>query len=103
MIPHVLAAAALDDLDDIHAYIAEHNIAAADRVQNAAFDTFELLSRNPKIGRVRKYRGKASDLRSFGIRSFPNYMIFYRVGTEHLEIVRVLHGAQNLDSILGAD
>jgi toxin ParE1/3/4 len=102
MIPHVLAAAALEDLDYIHARIAEDNIDAADRVQEAAFHTFELLSRNAEVGRVRKFHGKAKDLRSFGVSGFPNYVIFYRLRSNHLEIVRVLHGAQDVETILSA-
>ena len=100
MIPYVLATASLDDLDAIHAYIAKHNIDAADRLLKAAFDTFDLLSCTPEIGRVRKFRGDASVLRSFGIRGYANHLIFYRLRSNHLEIVRVLHGAQDLNSIL---
>jgi len=29
-----------------------------------------------------------------------NYLIFYRVGTEHIEVLHVLHGAQDYEPIL---
>lgn len=102
MIPHVIARAALEDLDYIHARLAEDNIDAADRVQAAAFNTFDLLSRNPEIGRARNFHGKAKDLRSFGVSGFPNYVIFYRLRSDHLEIARVLHGAQDVETLLSA-
>ena len=36
-----------------------------------------------------------------GVRSFPvgNYLIFYRETGQGIEIIRVLHGARNLDFI----
>jgi toxin ParE1/3/4 len=37
-----------------------------------------------------------------GLRSFPvgKYLIFYRLIDEGLEIVRVLHGARNIENLL---
>lgn len=35
-------------------------------------------------------------IRSFGVMS---WVIFYRIGEGHIKIVRVLHGARDLDAI----
>jgi len=35
------------------------------------------------------------------ITDFPNYVIFYRVKGEGVEIVRVLHGARDIDALPG--
>jgi plasmid stabilization system protein ParE len=40
-------------------------------------------------------------MRSFVITDFPNYVIFYRVKGKAVEIVRVLHGARDIDSLFG--
>ena len=40
------------------------------------------------------------DIRVWPIRGFKNHLIFYRVQTDRLEIVRVLHGAQNIEKAL---
>ena len=38
----------------------------------------------------------------FGIRRRPfgNYLIFYRIGEESVEIIHILHGAQDVEAIL---
>jgi toxin ParE1/3/4 len=39
-------------------------------------------------------------LRVLPIRGFENYLVFYRSMADRIEIVRVLHGARDLDSLL---
>ena len=98
----VLAPAARDDLDEIHAYIAADNPDAADRVQEAAFTTFAWLGELPHLGRFRRFQNPLlTDLRSFGVSGYSNYLIFYRVRADAVEIVRVMHGAQDFDAIFG--
>ncbi len=100
----VLAPKARDDLDEIHAYIAADNPDAADRVQEAAFEPFAALARTPGLGRLRRFSHPLlADLRSFGVHGFPSYVIFYRIRVDSVEVARVLHGAQDLDAILGDD
>lgn len=45
--------------------------------------------------------GRLRDELTEGLRSFPvgRYVIFYRIVQDGVEIVRVLHGARDLDSI----
>jgi toxin ParE1/3/4 len=54
----------------------------------------DVLGQYPKIGPDR------SNIVP-GVRSFPvgNYLIFYREISQGVEIIRVLHGARNLDFI----
>ena len=42
------------------------------------------------IGEVRQWR----------IKKFQDYLVFYRVQEERIEILRVLHGARDLEGIL---
>ena len=98
----ILAPAARDDLDELHAYIGADNLDAADRVQEAAFTTFALLVTTPGLGRARHFQNSLlTDLRSFGVSGYPNYVIFYRVRVDAVEIIRVLQGAQKFDAIFG--
>lgn len=98
----ILAPAARDDLDEIHAYIAADNLDAADRVQEAAFTTFGLLVTTPGLGRARHFQDSLlTGLRSFGVSGYPNYVIFYRVRANAVEVVRVLQGAQDFDALFG--
>jgi toxin ParE1/3/4 len=90
---------ALDDLFDIWSYIAQDDVAAADRVEEAVYGACELLARSPLAGTVRK------DLTSLPVRfwlatAFPNYFIVYDPEAKPLEVVRILHRARNIRSIL---
>lgn len=40
-------------------------------------------------------------LRSFRVKDFANHRIFYRPREQGIEVVRVLHGARDLDNALG--
>ena len=97
-----LSPEAREDLDEIHAYISEANPDAADRVLEAALATFAGLARMPGMGRPRMFKSSAlSDLRSFRVDGYRNYLIFYRPANMGIEIVRVLQGARDLDSLFG--
>ena len=46
---------AREDLDQIHAYVSEHNPEAADRILEAALATFSNLAEMPGMGRSRAF------------------------------------------------
>ena len=90
---------ALDDLFEIWSYIAQDNPAAADRVEQAIYGACELLAGAPSGGTVRE------DLTSLPVRfwlvtPYPNYFIVYDPETKPVQIVRILHGARNVRSVL---
>jgi len=87
-------AAAERDLSEIWEYIAEDNETAADKTLREIDAQCHVLGQYPKMGRDR------SDIVP-GVRSFPvgKYLIFYRETGQGIEIIRVLHGARNLDFI----
>ena len=83
-------------LVDLEGYIAEDNIGAADRHREQLRRRWEQLVNQPRIGRVR------DDLKP-GYRSITEgeYVIFYRIVSEQeVQIMRVLHGKQDLGSII---
>lgn len=43
------------------------------------------------------------DVRVISIGRFRNYLIFYRRKDDGVEVLRVLHGARDIRSLLGAD
>ena len=54
----------------------------------------------PGGGALRDYGDPAlAGLRMWPIPKFPKYLIFYLTTEKTVEIVRVLHGAQNLQAI----
>lgn len=82
------------DLDEIWFYIAQDNVDAADRTLDLLRDKGLILAKSPMIGRARTEL--APSLRSFPV---GNYLIFYRPIESGIEVIRVLHGSQDLNSI----
>ena len=81
------------DLAAIAEFIAGHNPRAARRVILGIRDTCRLIAEHPGMGR-NQARLMAK------LRSHPHgsYVIFYRPIDGGIEVVRVLHGARDLDS-----
>ena len=84
---------AREDLRDIWRYIAGDKLAAADRLIRGIDGTFKRLAEHPAMGRSRERLMPS-------LRSQPhgNYVIFYRSIDGGIEIVRILHGARDIDA-----
>lgn len=65
----ILSEQAVTDVDVVHAYIFADNPEAADRVEEAIFDGFALLARNPALGRKRQFR-RHQNIRSWVVTSY---------------------------------
>ena len=87
--------AARRDLDAIWDYVARDNPQAADDLIDHIALKCDAYAHQPMMGELR------SDLLP-GIRQFPigTYVAFYRAMTDGIELVRVLHGARDVDSLL---
>jgi toxin ParE1/3/4 len=98
-----IAPAAAADLIEIHAYIAKDRPRAANRFLTAAHRGFEMLADMPGIGRERVSADpKLKDVRSWPIRGFRNFLVFYRPTEAGIEVMRVVHGARDLRGRFGA-
>ena len=86
------------ELAAIWDYIAIDNPDAADRFLASAYDTFLKLAEMPGMGRIRTFpQARLNHMRSFRIRDFERYLIFYRPIQDGIEVFHVLHGARDLD------
>jgi toxin ParE1/3/4 len=85
------------DLLNIWNYVADDSPAKADRLLESINKHCQTLARFPKMGRAR------NEL-SASLRSFPvgNYVIFYREVPKGVEIIRVLHGARDIEGIISS-
>ncbi|MBU6409199.1 MAG: type II toxin-antitoxin system RelE/ParE family toxin [Verrucomicrobia bacterium] len=88
------------DILDIARWIRAGNPAAAVRFVDAFKSSVELLSRMPKIGRARPDLG-APETRSWRVNGFRNHLIFYESLPDRVRLLRVLHGARDLQAELG--
>jgi toxin ParE1/3/4 len=97
----LLAPSARVDLEEIWNYYAMElqNLEAADRIRDELFDAFRKLVRTPGLGHFRNDLA-ADPLRFWRVRS---YLIIYRPEKCPLEIVRILHGARDVQAILGGE
>lgn len=87
------------DIGDITAQLLEVSVVASDRYE-AKFDAvFGLLAQMPRAGRPRPELGLA------WLRSYPvdPYVILYRVDRGFVTVLRVVHGARDLASLIAAD
>jgi toxin ParE1/3/4 len=65
-------------------------------------EAFETLSLFPNAGASRSYgQSQFAALRMFRVRRFP-YLIFYRPIDTQVQIVRIIHGAQDIENIFRA-
>lgn len=85
---------AAQDIENIWEYVAPNNLKAANRLFDTLRESFPKLAKFPQMGRER------TELAPF-LRSFPvkNYLIFYRPIDEGIEIARILHGSQDIETI----
>ncbi len=92
----VLTAPAERDLTDIWDYIAADNLEAADRVLDAMDAAFRRLAAQPGLGHYRE------DLADKTVRfdAVYSYLIVYRWQTRPLQILRVLHAARDVATLL---
>ena len=81
------------DMSEIWEFIAEDNIASADAFVDRIDLKFQALAAQPLMGRQR------DDLAA-GLRSVPMspYVIFYEAMSDGVVIVRVLHGARDIEA-----
>jgi toxin ParE1/3/4 len=93
----ILTPRAKQDINDIWDYIAGDNIEAADRVLGALENAMIKLAMNPGLGHWREVLTNKRH-RFFLVYS---YLIVYRHTTKPMQIIRVLHAARDVQSILG--
>jgi plasmid stabilization system protein ParE len=89
------------DLDEIWSYYAVdlQNLETADRIRDEIFEALRKLARTPGLGHFRSDLAR-EPLRFWSVRS---YLVIYRAEKRPLEIVRVLHGARDVQAILGGE
>lgn len=93
LLPIVRNARAEDDLIAIWLHIARDSEAAADRLFDRIERRWQQLATYPLSGASR-------DDIAPGIRHLVvgNYLTLYRVGSDAIEILRVLHGHRNIEA-----
>ena len=88
MLNLVWRASALDDLDHIISYIAEHDLAAAERLLDAIEAAADRLAEHPFMYRSGRVPGTREAV------VHPNYILIYHVTADAVEIISLVHARQ---------
>jgi toxin ParE1/3/4 len=85
-----------DDLDEQAMFIARDNPAEALAFLDAVEQAFVRLVNYPNIGSARAFRNtRLEGIRIWPVPEYPNRLIFCRVTDDAIQILRILHAAQD--------
>ena len=87
----ILAPSAIADLEGISEYFLEHNVDAGEKLFQKFNKRFHSLTQFPNLGKP--YPNLHPDIRGL---LEQNYIIFYRVSSEAVEIVRIIDARRNV-------
>ncbi len=98
MSKYSLSQEAIHDLDEISSYFAKVSIEAGERFVKRFADKCRNLIKFPSMGR--SYSEIMPSLRGVPL---EGYIILYQVKGEEIEVVRVVSGYRDLDSLVSND
>lgn len=99
----LLKPAAEKDAAHLVHYLFLQSEETASRFYAAVEDACKQLAESPSLGgSVAVESDLLSQIRVWTVPGFPNHLIFYRPLDDGVEIVRLLHGARDWRTILGA-
>jgi toxin ParE1/3/4 len=100
----IKSALALNDLEEQAEYIRLRSPRAALRFLDAAEALFRQLASMPGMGEPFESDNPLfQDLRCFPIPKFPSQIVYYKPLRDGIVVIRVLHGARDVDRIFGQE
>ncbi|MGY8769883.1 MAG: type II toxin-antitoxin system RelE/ParE family toxin [Pirellulales bacterium] len=92
---------AIEDIEEIADYIATDSLRAAIRFLENTESTLQALAEFPSSGGLfHSDHPRLANVRFRRIKGFPKHVVFYIEKKDAIEVIRVLHGARNLDGEL---
>jgi toxin ParE1/3/4 len=102
MLDLIISPDARQDQIEILDYLAqEAGVDIAEKVFQAMEKAFGDLLVMPGLGVSPLFGAQFPNLRMWPVPKYRKYLIFYRATEINLEIVRILHGARDIERILG--
>jgi toxin ParE1/3/4 len=98
MSSYSFADAAVKDLDDICEYIGQQNLKAVSKLFDAIRKKCKLVANFPNMGK--SYSKLANNLRGFVV---EDYVVFYYPREDGIDIVRIISGYRDLESLFLED
>ncbi len=89
-----------EDIDSQFVYIAKQSCEAAHRFLTQVRSTICRLVDSPGLGiRYSSIHPRLTDVFVWKIDQFPNHLLFYRQTEYGIEVLRVLHGARDIEAL----
>jgi len=97
----VLSDAAIADiLEQSDWYVAQSGPPLAQRWEKAVTSAISLIVDHPAAGARCSFRAlELHDVKRTTVRGFPRHLLFYRYDEEEIFILRVVHGARDLERL----
>jgi toxin ParE1/3/4 len=90
---------AQDDILDHAFYLSDQSMEISDRFYDNVFLSLQRLSDMPELGSVCYFEhADVYNIRIWPVKGFRNYLIFYRIKSDCIQILRVLHGSTNYET-----
>ena len=87
-----------EELVNLSFYIARDNEEAAPRFLAACDETFTFLANNKSVGATTAFQDPSlRDVRSWRVKGFEKYLIFYRPLSDGMKVLHVVHSARNFN------
>ncbi|MCL2743534.1 MAG: type II toxin-antitoxin system RelE/ParE family toxin [Planctomycetaceae bacterium] len=93
-----------NDLSEIGNYFDEISDTLSQKFYTQFWKTAQKLTKFPDLGERRDYSNpEYTNIRIWQVDGFPNHLIFYRLKDDMLQILRVLHGARDYETIFNEE
>ncbi len=93
-------AAVADILEQADWYESQADSKLAERWENAVTATLLRALENPRSGSLCRFKSEElRDVRRAFIKEFPKHLVFYRFRHKELFVLRIVHGARDLESL----
>lgn len=90
-----------DDIYNLARYLLGHSEDAARRFVDAVQTTLKELAAMPGAGSLKSFPDPAlAGVRSWRVRGFPNYLIYYLAVAEGIDVLAIMHGSRDIETWL---
>jgi toxin ParE1/3/4 len=88
-------------LHSIVAWLDLHSTKAGNEFVNSVFASLGDLARTPGLASPKQFRNrKLKGMRTWSVPGFRKFLIFYRVLSDAIEVIAIVHGSRELRSLL---
>ena len=89
------------DIEEAFVFVGEKDEDAGLDFLFAVELTLEMLAENPFLGALRRFAApELQDVRMWRVKSYEKHLIFYRVDTDGIELLRIIHSSRDYKRVL---